>query len=193
MNENQAILEKIISDANDYAKKTIEQAEKNAELMVEEQKRAAEEMINKRIEEAVREGEMIVDRRHTIAVLDGKKNVLAAKQAIVSRVYELAEKKLCETSAEKYLLFVEKNIEKYAEEGDVIVLSENAPFAAERLLELNVCKQKGLKVEKTGRFSGGVLIVGKKRDTDLTFKAIVADYADKYAGETAIDLFGKNE
>lgn len=193
MNENQAILEKIISDANDYAKKTIEQAEKNAELMVEEQKKAAEEMINKRIEEAVREGEMIVDRRRTIAVLDGKKNVLAAKQAIVSRVYELAEKKLCETSAEKYLLFVEKNIEKYAEEGDVIVLSENAPFAAERLLELNVCKQKGLKVEKTGKFSGGVLIVGKKRDTDLTFKAIVADYADKHAGETAIDLFGKNE
>lgn len=193
MNENQAILEKIISDANDYAQKTIEQAEKKAELMVEEQKREAEEMINKRVEEAVHEGETIVDRRRTIAVLDGKKNVLAAKQAIVSRVYELAEKKLCETSAEKYLLFVEKNIEKYAEEDDVIVLSENAPFAAERLLESSVCKQKGLKVEKTGKFSGGVFIVGKKRDTDLTFNAIVADYADKHAGETAIELFGKNE
>ena len=48
----------------------------------------------------------------------------------------------------------------------------------------------GVTVVKTGDFKGGAVVSGAKRDTDLSFEALVADYYEKHSGDVARAIFG---
>lgn len=188
MNDNQAIINKIISDAEDFASSAAAAAEAQAQAAIAEARAKAEETENAERENAAKEGEEFVARRMTIARLDGKKAMLGAKQQIVSEVFEKALEKLCAAPEDKYFALVKKGVEKYAESGDTVILSENAPFSAEKLQ--SAVSGLGITVLKQGKFKGGAIVSGAKRDTDLSFEALVADYYEKSSGDVARAIFG---
>ncbi len=193
MNEDQAIIQKIISDAQTAANAVLQ----NATDAAEQARKTAEERSEKFITEAEKnahgDGEEMLERRVTLARLDAKRVILSCKQEIIESVFDYAEKLLCSSPKDKYLEFVCRSVEKYASEGDLVRISVNAPFSAEELEAQSVCKAKNLKCEKNGDFSGGVMIIGDKRDADLSFKAYLNEYADKNYGAVAKELFKENE
>lgn len=193
MNEDQAIIQKIISDAEIAANRAIQSATEVAQQAFKTACAESEKFISEAEKSAREEGEKLLERKVTLARLDGKRIVLSCKQEITQSVFDYAEKLLCSSPKDEYLQFVCRSIEKYASDGDLIRLSKNAPFSAEELQNTTVCKAKNLKCEKNGDFSGGVMIIGDKRDADLTFKAYISEYADRHFGEIASRLFKENE
>lgn len=193
MNEDRAIIEKIISDAQ----KAADAAVLNARDVADQAKRGAAESTEKFISETVisakNDGEKLFERRVTLARLDAKRAVLSCKQGLVENVFDHAERLLMKMPKDKYEAFVCRMLEEYAECGDLVKLSVNAPFSAEELSACPVFKDKRLRCEKDGNFSGGIIVVGQKRDADLTFKACLRQYADKYYAEVAHALFNENE
>lgn len=188
MNDNQAIIRKILSDAEEYATSAVSGAEAQSRTAIGQAEKDAEESLRKERENARMEGTELLSRRATIARLDGKKAVLAAKQEIVASVFDEALKKLCAAPRDEYFAFVLNGVKKYAESGDTVVLSESAPFSAEEFAEkLGV---SDVTVVKTGDFKGGAVVSGAKRDTDLSFEALVADYYEKHSGDVARAIFG---
>jgi len=188
MNDNQAIIRKIISDAEEYASAAIATAESQAAAATEEADRVADEYARAEREAAEKEGESLLSRRATIARLDGKKAMLKAKQQIVAAVFDRVLEKLCSAPEDKYYALVKTGVQRYAEKGDTVLLSENAPFGAERLAaELS---SAGITVVKNGKFKGGAIVSGVNRDTDLSFEALVADYYEKHSGDVARAIFG---
>ena len=193
MDQKEIIAQKIIEDASLRAQKSIDEANAQASALVQEAEKQANEQIQSAIEVAKEDGEKLIERRNTIARLDAKKQILVAKQALINQVFDRATALLEGMNKQDYLALLVKQIEKYAESGDKILLSVKAPLSKEELEQSPVCQKLGLLVEKQGNFSGGIIIVGAKKDMDLTFTSIVKSQQEELAGEIARKLFGENE
>lgn len=193
MDQKEIIAQKIIEDASLRAQKSIDEANAQASALVQEAEKQASEQIQSAIAVAKEDGEKLIERRNTIARLDAKKQILVAKQALINQVFDRATALLEGMNKQDYLALLVKQIEKYAESGDKILLSVKAPLSKEDLEQSPVCQKLGLLVEKQGNFSGGIIIVGAKKDMDLTFTSIVKSQQEELAGEIARKLFGENE
>lgn len=189
MNDNRAIIEKIISDAEKSAEQTVSAAVAAAEKAVEDANAIADAQLATVRADAEESGESILARRATLAGLDGKKAVLFAKQTVISAVFDKVLSALCSAPEEAYFALIKRLAESAAEEGDTIILSENAPFAAEKLEGALGGK---VRVLKQGKFKGGAVVSGEKRDTDFSFEALVADYYERHSGDVARAIF-RNE
>lgn len=193
MNEKQVIAQKIIADAHENAQKITDLAQEKANALIAEANALAKEQIDGAVANAEKEASLILERRATVARLDGKKHLLSAKQTLIKRVFARAEQMLEQLSGEKYLALINAQLEKYAENGNIVILSKNACLTESDLNALSVCQKLSLTVKKCGDFGGGIIIEGAKKDYDLTFKALCAQAEETYAGEVARKLFGENE
>lgn len=192
MNEKDAIIQKIISDAQDRAEKIVSDANEKARLIWAETQSASEKsLIDCEKECDVFENE-IIERKKTLARLESRKILLGAKQKAVEKAFEIALCSLSNMPAADYVSYVKARAEKYATKGDVLVLSKSASDGVAGDIK-KFAAENGLNVKKTGDFKGGVIISGDKTDYDFTFEAAVKDYADKYSGETARELFKEND
>ena len=171
--------EKIIGEANSYAAACDEQAANQADEYKAEQLAICDEAIK-----------TIVAGYKTLSAIESKKTYLAAKQAIAESVFSRAIEMLCALSEEKYLALISSLVEKYAEDGDEIVLSSSCTLTEKSVSALKAVSSRNLKVSKSGQFAGGIVLSGKKFDKDLTFEALVAALKEQTEEEVAKKLFG---
>ena len=114
---------------------------------------------------------------------DTKKQILSAKVECVDAVFELALKKLCEMDEQKQTEFVLRTLEKYAEKGDVVVLSANSKVDRATLQNSATFNNLGLSFGKDGEFAGGVILCGSKFDKRLTFEELLQEERSVLQGE----------
>ena len=191
MDGKEAIIAKIIFDAEAKAAENIHAAEQYA-VSVKEQASAWAKAYAAEQEKALRtEASEIVERRKIVAGLDVRKTILKTKQDVLKDIYARAEQKLCKIDKKSYLKLVLAKIEECADEGDEVLLSCDGVLNVKDITESAVAKAKKLGVSKKhGKFSGGVMLIGKTCDKDLTFHEIIAAEKDKNASSVAQKLFG---
>lgn len=190
MDGKEAIIARIIGDAEKKAKVLLGEADAN----VKESEREAKEWITDYLKAQRKlletESENVVTRRKTVAELDCRKVALGAKQEVISEVFERALKIAESFDKEKYLKIVEKLCEENAEEGDTLVLSSSAPLKEADVAALAVFKAKKLKFGGAdGKFRGGIMLVNEVCDKDLSFKALLDNRKDELEAEIAAALF----
>ena len=188
MDGKEAIIAEIIQKAEDAAAALLRDAnaERDAEL---EQARA--EQSRKRdaaVAAANRAASETVERGKSLCALETRKVMLAAKQQLIDRAYEQAERKILNMTDHVYREFMGELIVKYAEDGDRVVVAErdvrrmHADFIAE------IAKKSGKHVtlsEQTHSGSGGVILAGKRVDKNLTLSALLHELRQKTQGEAA--------
>ena len=163
MNE-QAIVERIISDAEEEARAIIKEAEARFAQTVAAANGRAER--NRRGTEAeVRAKAVAVsDGKAASARLDGAKILLGEKRGVIEEVYARALKKLVGLGEKETLYLSARLLGDYAEEGDEIVFAENCPFA-QNVAALPVGKEKSLKFRRGGQSSTAALCCAEKSPT----------------------------
>ena len=177
MEEKQVISKKIIEDASSTAEAIVANALKKADEQRLSASKQADEEVALVEAQAKAEGELLVERRKTLARLDAKKIALDCKQELLARAFEEAKQKLCALGAEDYLEFIKKQIERHAEKGDTVSICSTAPISVEQVRALEIVNSLGLNVIKSENFGGGVKLLGQKTDKDLSFNAILAQFA----------------
>lgn len=192
MDGKDAIIEKILSDAqleadevlrvaNDKISERIADANDWSNQYIETQKAAIE---SERAENLF--------RRKTVAGLAARKIELKEKQAVLEKTFALALDKLCSLTKKEYLSLVEKNLTLYADQADEVVLSCDKVLSAEDIEKLKITKSKKLTVSKTaGDFKGGIKLIGKVSDKDLTFKSLIETAKADMTVKVAQVLFGE--
>lgn len=191
MDKQKAIIDKIIEDAETKAAEIISIANAEAEKSIADGNSWAESYKSEQnaILNAANEDKVL--RRKTVAELDVKKIVLKAKQDAIESVFDSAYNKLCSLNKAEYLSFVKKLLEKYAEENDTVILSSDNIISEKDISDLKVVSDKHLAVSaEKGDFIGGVMLVGKICDKDLTFKSIVNESKSEFVSEVSKELFG---
>ena len=190
MQGKEAIIQKIIGDANKSAEEIISSANetaKNRKADAEDWAKEYSSAQKKLTEKACKD---IIDRKIIVANLDVKKNILKTKQDVISETFSLAVKKLQSLNKAEYLDFVAKLIKENADDGDKVILSNDGVLSREDVLSLDTVKDKNLTVEKErGNFSGGVMLVSNKCDKNLSFKSVIEDKKEELYSFVVENLF----
>ena len=190
MDGKQAIICKILDDANEKAQSIISNANKNVDEKITDAEEFAKEYSTAQLSIAKKEAGEIIERRLIVADLDARKDLLSKKQQVISKVFDLAYKKLCSIDKKTYLDFVEKLVIEVAEDGDQVLLSKDGVLSSSDIESLKVFKDKKLVAKKEkGDFIGGVMLFGKNADKNLTFKAILLENRDILASKVSQILF----
>lgn len=190
MDGKQAIICKILDDANEKAQSIISNANKNVDEKITDAEEFAKEYSTAQLSIAKKEAGEIIERRLIVADLDARKDLLSKKQQVISKVFDLAYEKLCSIDKKTYLDFVEKLIIEVAEDGDQVLLSKDGVLSSSDIESLKVFKDKKLVAKKEkGDFIGGVMLFGKNADKNLTFKAILLENRDILASKVSQILF----
>lgn len=191
MEGKEAIIAKIISDAEKVAEENVRAAEEYAVYVKKMAESWANDYSSAQEKSLKTEAEDVVARKKIVAELDVRKALLKTKQDILDEIFLRAEQKLCKLGKKPYLSLVLSKIEEFADESDEVVLSCDGVLSEKDIADSQVAKDKKLSVaKKQGKFCGGVMLVGKICDKNLTFHEIVLAEKEKTAPKLAKKLFG---
>lgn len=188
MNE-QAIVERIISDAEREAQAIIDEAEERAKATVAEANTRAERNRRGTEAEVKARAESIFDGKAAAARLDGAKILLGEKRGVIDEVYARALGKLLELSEKETLYLCGRLLDGHAEEGDELVFAENFRYA-QAVSALPQVKEKKLKVSsKRAKLDGGFMLCGKNSDKNLSYGALLSMDREEKQSEIASVIF----
>ena len=189
MDGTKAIIEKILSEAKEKVKEINAESESSCAVRIADAKKWAEKYTAAQTEILKKDEESIVSGKKLNAGLDVKKAVLKAKREVIEKVFSLAYEKMLSVDKKTYLSFVNRMIGESADDGDVIVLSSDGVISAGDL-DLKKFKAKDLSVsEKCGDFKGGIMLLGKKSDKDLSFKSVIESKKEELTAVAVKVLF----
>lgn len=160
-NDNSLIIENNLKKANDTANEIIAKAEKEAAAKVAEFEGGLSDSYDE-----------IVRRRVVVANLDAKKILMNAKSKAVDNLFEKTLAEIVVMDKKKYLAIIERILKKYAEDGDVVIISEADKGKITQKFVDDCAKKLAIKLSLSkdfGSFSGGVILQGKNSDKNLSF------------------------
>ncbi len=192
MDGKEAIINSIISEAEKKAEGIVNDALAEKDALLQQTRNSLEKERQQRTRAAKEQAERAAERKLTLAALDGRKQLLAAKQAVIDKVYEAAIIKMLNMTDNVYREFIGELVKRYADDGDEIMISERD---AKRLnydwaTSLGAAIGKDLTLSgRQHKGKGGIVLVGYKCDKNLTFETIVKQLRSSTEGEIAARLF----
>lgn len=189
----EAIIKKILDDANAKAEQIAAESRTKAEEISDAARRECEAQLVAAREELEKQSDETLSRAQTVAELDAKRLLLDARLNIIDRVFARALEKLVDLDdkAMKELLLC--MLAEAAEDGDEVLLNARGrallseddikAFAKKRKISL-------LLIPADGDFSGGLLLRQEGVDKNLTFEDELALLRDRKEAEIAKQIFG---
>lgn len=188
MNE-QAIVDRIISDAEEEARAIIAEAEERAKATVAEANARAERNRQGTEAEVKAKAQSISDGKAAAARLDGAKILLGEKRGVIDEIYARALDKLLNLSERETLFLCTRLLDEHAEEGDELVFADNFRFA-QAVSALAIVKERKLKVSaRHAAVDGGFMLCGKNSDKNLSYGAILAMDREEKQADIASVIF----
>lgn len=185
----EAIVEKILSDADAEAAEIIRAAEAQAERIIGDAQARAQSEREETEAEVAERAKRISDGREAAARLDSAKVLLAEKRRVIEGVYRRAYVQLTGLEKRECLRLFERLLTEYAEQGDEIVPDETFSYT-EELMALPVVKERGLTVSfERVKLGGGFVLRGTTCDKDLSFAALLRADMEEHQAELAANLF----
>lgn len=196
MDGKEAIVAGIIASAESNAASMINGASAERDKALESTRLDWERKAASAKQRAEAEAQQLISRRMTLAVLDERKTVLAAKQKMISEVYSAAISKLMNMTDHFYREFIGSLISTCADDGDRIMVCEkdakrlNAEWAEK--LGKKLGKQLSIS-DEYHRGRGGVILCGKNCDKNLTLDVIMEQKRQTTESAVAKRLFGEGK
>lgn len=192
MTGKEAIIAKIISDAQRKANSTLEEGNKRALEIISVAQNDARIYKDKNMAESYAERDEIVRRKITVANLEVKKNILMVKKTILDKAFDEA---LVEIKKDKvgYLGLISRML-KFAEDGEVVTIAESDKEVVTKEWVIATVGSYGKKVsvnDTYGSFCGGIIISGGGSDKNLTLEVELSTVRDEYEPQIADVLFGE--
>ena len=190
MEGREAIVGKILSDAEKKAADRRADAAARADAALAAAKKQAETYLANGRSVLEREAAEIVARRETVAGLETRKALLAAKRAVIGDVFARAVELACAFPKKKYLAVLESLLAQYAEEGDAVELAAGAPVTEKELCACKAFTEKKLRFAgNQGAFDGGVRLENDVCVKDLSFRALLEEARGTWERELAEAFF----
>ena len=131
----------------------------------------------------------VADKKSAAARLESAKIELAEKRKVLDYAYNVALAKLKEYSEAEPQTFYAMLLEKYAEDGDVVYFAEEFD-GVDAVAALPVFSTKKLTIASgRAKIAGGVLLVGKKADKDVSLTALIERDKELYLSQVASEIF----
>lgn len=134
----------------------------------------------------------IDERSRSVAELDARKLLLAAKTQVLDDVYAKTLEKLRNLDKEQYGALIFAMLEN-AKDGDVVIISKREKDIVTKQSLADFAKKKGIKLtlaDKFGDFDGGVIISENGVDNNFTLDVEVSILREQTETKIAKEIFG---
>ena len=188
----EAIIERILSDAQAEAAAIVAEANARAEETIAQANARAEERRAETEAELAEKSQRIQEGRAAAARLDSQKILLAEKRRVLDAIYARAFEKLLALGEKESLGLIERLLVENAAKGEEIVFAKSFAYA-ESAAKLPVVRERALKISsEKADIEGGLLLRGEACDKDLSFGAILSLDREEHQAELAQKLFREN-
>ncbi len=188
----EAIIDKILSDANLKGDAIIGEANEKANEIISLAAKQCKDYLYKSKTEIDRLTLEIDERSRSVAELDARKLLLAAKAQVLDSVYAKTLEKLRNLDKEQYCALIFSMLEN-AKDGDVVTVSEREKDIVTKESLADFAKKKGISLtlaDKFGDFDGGVIISENGVDNNFTLEVEVALLREQTETKIAKEIFG---
>lgn len=188
----EAIIDKILSDANLKGDAIIGEANEKANEIISLAANQCKDYLYKSKTEIDRLTLEIDERSRSVAELDARKLLLAAKAQVLDSVYAKTLEKLRNLDKEQYSALIFSMLEN-AKDGDVVTVSEREKNIVTKESLADFAKKKGISLtlaDKFGDFDGGVIISENGVDNNFTLEVEVALLREQTETKIAKEIFG---
>lgn len=188
----EAIIDKILSDANLKGDAIIGEANEKANEIISLAAKQCKDYLYKSKTEIDRLTLEIDERSRSVAELDARKLLLAAKAQVLDSVYAKTLEKLRNLDKEQYSALIFSMLEN-AKDGDVVTVSEREKEIVTKESLADFAKKKGISLtlaDKFGDFDGGVIISENGVDNNFTLEVEVALLREQTETKIAKEIFG---
>ena len=191
--------EKIIAEAKREAKAILANARQRAENILSEARQEADAQKQKMLQAAKQQAEDRRQRNLTIAELDARKALLAAKEEMIEETFNQAISRLNNLKEREYEDLLYNMLLAATETGDEEVIAAEADrgrFQKTLLARVNKeLKARGKKGEltlsaETRELSGGFILRSGNVETNCSFAALLRMQRDRLEPVVAEMLFG---
>lgn len=193
MNNQQAVIEKILSDANAAAEENIAAARVKADEIVSQARQAAQENARLHADDAKNAADELIRRRRSVDALESRKAELAAKKAVLDELFDEVVTTLRRDRAQLYRDNLARSIERAAEDGDqVVACAADAKIVTKKFVA-EIAERCGKQIAlsaQVGDFAGGVMLCGKNYDKNLTLDRQLQAVRERYEAQFSQMLFG---
>jgi V/A-type H+-transporting ATPase subunit E len=189
MEQQNPIIQRILSDADAKAAEIVATAHAKADSLVANNNARISELRQNLLSKCDQNRAEMVKNALSNAQLDVRKYRLKAKQAVVADAYEAAYRQLLSLPEKDYVTLLERLLKKYASSGEVVRVSQkdSALVSAAFLSKLNLNLRLGAPVD----IDGGFILEGNGYDKNLSLKVLVDSTKEKTETELSKILFGK--
>lgn len=188
----EAIIDKILSDANLKADAIIGEANEKADEIISIAAAQCKEYLQQNNAEIDKLTLDIDARSRSVAELDARKLLLAAKTQVLDSVYAKTLEKLRNLDKEQYSALIFSMLEN-AKDGDVVTISEREKDIITKESLADFAQKKGISLtlaDKFGDFDGGVVISENGVDNNFTLEVEVALLREQTETKIAKEIFG---
>ena len=188
----EAIIDKILSDANLKGDAIIGEANEKAGEIISLAAKQCKDYLYQSKTEIDRLTLEIDERARSVAELDARKLLLAAKAQVLDSVYAKTLEKLRNLDKEQYSALIFSMLEN-AKDGDVVTVSKREKDIVTKESLADFAKKKGISLtlaDKFGDFDGGVIISENGVDNNFTLEVEVALLREQTETKIAKEIFG---
>ena len=193
MSNVKIITSKILKDAEAGKEIILAAAEEENNKILSKKASSANEIAQEILQKAEADAKSKKERVISSAKLKVRNNKLAAKQEIIDEVFEKSINKLTELSKEQFLNFVKNSILSMNLTGkQTLILNETGlKFVDDSFIdELNKEVKATIALSKTaGNFKGGFILENNGIEINSTYEALVSSLRDELEFEVAKVLF----
>ena len=199
-----------MSNINNLTSKILSEAREKSEAILKTAHEEEERLIANRIQEAAvveeetlikadNEAKALRARIISNAQLMTRNRNLAAKQQVISEIFQNALQGLSDLPQEEYLTFIKNSIIKMPVSGnlDIILNQKSKSFVTTEFIDaLNrelIEKSKEVKIKintNNGNFQGGFVLEKNGVEINSTFEALISSLRDELEHQVTSALFG---
>jgi len=170
--QGEAIINRILSDADERAKVVIDEADLKAKELVSEAEIFSANLKNQANETVREREEQIIDRYKTLARIEGNKILINKKQEILKDLKKQALDVLLNFEKSKKLELIEKLLNNFAAKDEQLLVNVKG-ITNKEIEGLEIVKKLGLKVEKYKGEQQGLVLSSNSCDKNLLFEDLI--------------------
>lgn len=187
------ITSKIISDAETEAKVTLDGTKQKCEAILAEAGVKAAQIIKDAEENGCADKEKLINRRKSVADIDGRKLILNEKQKYIAECFEKTIDKITSMDKDEYVDFLVRIVKNTGvTEGELILNEKDKAAIGNALVEKVGAEIAGSKItlsEETRNIKGGFILKNGTVYMNGTLEALIDEAKEKLIGEVAGQLF----
>ncbi len=190
---SEAIISKIIEDAHRIVNSTLEEGNANASKIIARANNDANIYLQDNMKASIAERQEILRRRISVANLEVKKLILAAKKEVLDSAFDVAKKTILALPKEEYKAIIAGMLQS-ASDKDIVYISERDASIITANFITTQSKLLGVKIKRAKEFvdiEGGIILSDGSMDKNLSIEVELASLREELETEIAKEMFGE--